>query len=197
MMQTAPGTIITSGLMLMVMACLLSACSEDVFIGGERENQPPTVRLTNAPPEGLTTVYQVHFYWLGHDPDGRIDHYEYTVADGDPIGFDPADTTGLDKWTGTTLTDIEFEVSADEMLGQQADIVGAFERKIMPDTGGDKDVRFFLPGILPFQDAVKHFDDGVVARQLGTRRWIQTAHAFAGGCLGAGHGRSHRLLSQG
>ncbi len=96
-------------------ALLLSGCSEDVLFGDNAENQRPTIRLTAGPPEGLTTVYQVHFYWLGHDPDGRIDRYEYVIVDGDPLGFDPADTTGIDKWTPTKLTDIKCEVTANEM----------------------------------------------------------------------------------
>ncbi len=96
-------------------AALFGACSEDLYTGTDRVNQPPTIRLVHGPEREHLTVYQVHFYWMGYDTDGRIEHYEYVLASGDPIGFDPADTTGLDKWTKTELTDIEFEVSADEM----------------------------------------------------------------------------------
>jgi hypothetical protein len=71
--------------------------------------------LIHGPLEGHTTVYQIHFFWMGHDPDGKIEYYEYTVVVGDPIGFDPADTTGLDKWTQTKLTDIGLSVTADEI----------------------------------------------------------------------------------
>ncbi len=95
------------------MALLLS-CSEDVYIGSMKENQPPKIRITNGPMEGDSTEYRVHFYWLGEDPDGRIEYYEFAMTEGDPIGFDPADTTGLDKWTDVFCTDSIFIVSADK-----------------------------------------------------------------------------------
>jgi len=100
---------------LSVTAFLLSACTDDVYFGTDFENKPPTIELIHGPVEGDKTVYQVHFYWMGHDMDGKIECYEYVFVAGDPIGFDPADTTGLDKWTQTKLTDIGFKVSADEM----------------------------------------------------------------------------------
>lgn len=93
---------------------VLYACDENVYFGTGRVNQPPNIYIIHGPHEGDNTVYQVHFYWLGDDPDGVVDHYEYVIVTGDPIGFDPADTTGTDKWTKTELTDIEFEVTADE-----------------------------------------------------------------------------------
>ncbi len=96
-------------------AVLLFGCAEDVYFDTGRENQPPTVRLTNGPLEGDTTLYQVHFYWVGYDPDGTVDRFEYVVASGDPLGFDPADTTGGDKWTETDQSDLVFSVSADSM----------------------------------------------------------------------------------
>ncbi len=94
-----------------VVICI--GCSENVYLGTEEENLPPTVRVTNGPLEGQPTLYQVHFYWLGYDPDGTVERYEYVITSGDPIGFNPADTTGLDKWTSTTLCDMVFTVSAD------------------------------------------------------------------------------------
>jgi hypothetical protein len=103
------------GGILLLTVLLFSACDNDSFFGDNLENSPPTIRFVYGPPESGYTVYQIHLYWMGHDPDGKIDHYEYVIADGDPLGFDPADTTGLDKWTSTELTEIELEVSADEM----------------------------------------------------------------------------------
>lgn len=103
------------GCILVLAALLFSACTDNEFFGGGCANEPPTIRFVYGPPEGDYIVYKVHIYWMGHDPDGKIDHYEYVIADGDPLGFDPADTTGLGKWTSTELTEIELEVSADEM----------------------------------------------------------------------------------
>ncbi len=98
--------------LLLVTAMQLN-CSEDVYIDLAGKNMPPTVRITHAPLEGTTTTYRVHFYWLGYDADGTIDHYEYVVVPGNPIGFNPADTTGLDKWLVTDLNDMLIEVTAD------------------------------------------------------------------------------------
>jgi hypothetical protein len=93
---------------------ILMSCSEDVYTGQRKFNVAPTVRLTNGPIEGETTCYRVHFYWLGYDSDGTVAYYEYILVSGDPLGFDPADTTGVEKWTKTTETDRLFVVKADE-----------------------------------------------------------------------------------
>ena len=93
---------------------LFISCSEDIYTGQKSFNVAPTIRLTNGPIEGEITCYQVHFYWLGYDKDGTIAYYEYALVSGDPIGFDPADTTGLEKWTKTIETDRAFVFKADE-----------------------------------------------------------------------------------
>ena len=103
-----------AALAIFAAAVLLLGCTDDVYIENGRDNQPPTIRLTNGPLEGDTTLYQVHFYWVGYDPDGIVEFYEYAIASGDPIGFDPADTMGSDKWSSTTRSDMVFKVSADE-----------------------------------------------------------------------------------
>lgn len=100
---------------LPVALLLFFACGEDVYFGIDFVNQPPVIQLIHGPLEGDTTVYKIHFYWMGHDPDGKIDYYEYVLTTGDPLGFNPADTTGLEKWTRTKLTDIELTATADEM----------------------------------------------------------------------------------
>lgn len=104
--------------MLVLCVCLActvvaAGCSEDTFLSLRETNQPPSIRLTSGPLEGVKTKYKVHFYWLGNDPDGTIDHYEYIVVSGNPIGFNPDDTTGLDKWTKTNVSNTVLEVSAD------------------------------------------------------------------------------------
>ncbi len=103
---------VTISILLTLM--LLIGCSEDVFIGIPRTNRAPEIWLSSGPVEGDTTGYQVHFYWGGWDPDGEISFYEFVVAEGDPTGFNPEDTTGLDKWTGTAAHDSIIRVSADE-----------------------------------------------------------------------------------
>ena len=90
-------------------------CSENLYIGEKRENTRPEVWLSSGPVEGDTTNYQVHFYWGGWDPDGEIDYFEFVVVDGDPIGFNQEDTTGLDKWFRTSVYDSVFRVTADDI----------------------------------------------------------------------------------
>jgi hypothetical protein len=92
----------------------LFGCDESVFIGDSALNEPPTVRLTGGPPEGDTTGYYIKFSWMGNDPDGTVENYEYVMCDGSPGGFDPADTTGLDAWTKIHSTDSTFAFSASE-----------------------------------------------------------------------------------
>ena len=99
-------------------------CDENAFIGDTRSNKPPTMRLTGGPPEGDTTSYRIKFSWMGYDVDGRVDHYEYVMCDGNPLGFNPADTTGIDKWKSITRTDSTFSFSADEREGGSV-VIGA------------------------------------------------------------------------
>lgn len=92
---------------------MLAGCSgSDMFTGEIKENIPPTIELTGAPLEGDTARYAVHFYWIGEDEDGAIDHYELCMVEGDPVGFDPADTVGA--WGCTEMTDSLFTVTADD-----------------------------------------------------------------------------------
>ena len=81
----------------------------------------------------------------------------------------------------------DLEVAADEVLGQEPDVVLALQGQIVPDAGGDEDVRFFLLCVSPLEDAIQHGDDGVVGRQFRTRRRKQAAHAFTGWGGGTGH----------
>lgn len=101
--------------MCLLLVCILVDCSDmSPFMGELSENQLPVVELTNGPIEGDSVSYCVHFYWIGDDPDGAIDHYEIVMVDGGPIGFDPADTIGIDKWTSLTAADTLIKTSADE-----------------------------------------------------------------------------------
>lgn len=97
-----------------IVFALLLGCSENIYLGTRKENKPPEVWLSSGPVEGSTTGYRVHFYWGGWDPDGEIAYFEFVIVDGAPIGFDQQDTTGLDKWTRTSVYDSTFSVSADD-----------------------------------------------------------------------------------
>lgn len=68
---------------------LLTGCAEKARIGAAL-NQPPTVRITNAPRSVRDTVYYaVTLNWIGYDPDGRVEYFQYAV---DPPPGPNADT---------------------------------------------------------------------------------------------------------
>jgi hypothetical protein len=92
-------------------------CSDGLFTGEMTNNILPVIQLTNGPIEGDTTSYRVHFFWYASDEDGSVDHYEFVLVEGNPIGFDPADTTGSGKWSRTKATDSLFIVEADNHVG--------------------------------------------------------------------------------
>lgn len=96
-----------------VLFALIQSCDEDSYIGELRPNVPPVVRLTSGPVEGDTSSYAIRFSWIGNDSDGKVDYYEFAICEGDPIGFDPADTMGADKWIATRRTDSLFKFKAD------------------------------------------------------------------------------------
>jgi hypothetical protein len=97
--------------LIIAVAFLYAACEEHEGVG-TLKNEPPMVWLDGGPPEGGVSVYKIEFSWGGHDPDGSIDHFEYCITDNDGA-FDPADTTGADKWTNTTATSDTFNFTAD------------------------------------------------------------------------------------
>jgi hypothetical protein len=87
---------------------------EKTFIGPAERNKSPEVWLSSGPVEGDTTGYRVHFYWGGWDPDGEVSKYEFVFVDGHPYGFNAEDTTGLAKWTQTSIHDSLFPVAAND-----------------------------------------------------------------------------------
>ena len=100
---------------VLILGALLG-CSDNTIPGTQKSNAPPEVWLSSGPVEGDTTGYKVHFYWGGWDPDGEIARFEYTVVDGSwrtGYGFDPDDTTGIEKWKRTASYDSVFKVAAD------------------------------------------------------------------------------------
>ena len=132
-------TVAVSALLIILLA-LIIGCSEDVYLGTRKENLAPQVWLSSGPVEGSTTGYKVHFYWGGWDPDGEIDYFEFVIVDGEPLGFNRQDTTGLDKWTMTTVYDSTFSVTADD----SAETVVINDN---PYTRYDRTHTFFLRGV--------------------------------------------------
>jgi hypothetical protein len=93
---------------------VMGACASDTIDGSHSENQPPTVWLAVAPPEGSTGTYTVQLFWGGWDPDGEIQKYEYLVTDNVTGVFNPADT--VDGEWGTVIgNDSTFTFSADSL----------------------------------------------------------------------------------
>ena len=111
-------TIIKTGLVVLLTAALAApffGCSETQE-GTRKPNQPPTIWLSAAPPEGSVERYSVQLYWGGWDPDGEIAFYEYCITDNDPgRSFDPSDTTGADKWSRVYGPDSTFLFTADQL----------------------------------------------------------------------------------
>ena len=100
-------------ILLAAAALLCGGCSENAFIGSTGTNAPPTIQLVNGPVEQDMVGYKVELSWLGKDSDGRVEHYEFVICDGNPLGFNREDTTGLARWTQTERTDSVFKLAAD------------------------------------------------------------------------------------
>jgi hypothetical protein len=101
----------------------------NTFEGVQKPNQPPDVWLTSGPPEGGVLTYQVRFFWNGWDKDGIIRHFEFAITDNEGGAFDPADTTGPDKWTRTNVYDSTFAFTADEISDTaSSDMITEFTR---------------------------------------------------------------------
>ncbi len=92
----------------------MGACASDTIDGEHTENQPPTVWLAAAPPEGSTGTYTVDLFWGGWDPDGEIAKYEYLVTDNVTGVFSPADTVDA-PWSAVVGNDSTFTFSADSL----------------------------------------------------------------------------------
>ncbi|UCG52271.1 MAG: hypothetical protein JSW58_01570 [Candidatus Latescibacterota bacterium] len=91
----------------------LVGCAENDLVGTRKTNQPPRIWLSSAPPEGAVSEYTLHLFWGGWDPDGEIAFYEYAITNNESGVFDPADTTGADKWHPVVSNDSIFTFTAD------------------------------------------------------------------------------------
>lgn len=101
--------------LVLLLGVQIFGCTSDKLEGPGKENQAPTVWLSSAPPEGTMSAYTLHLYWGGWDPDGEIVYYEYVISNNEGGVFDPADTTGADKWNRVYRNDSTFTFTADEL----------------------------------------------------------------------------------
>ncbi len=92
---------------------LTAGCADNELVGTKKTNQPPRVWLSAAPPEGTVSAYTLHLYWGAWDPDGEVAYYEYVITNNTSGVFDPADTTGADKWLRVFSNDSTFMFTAD------------------------------------------------------------------------------------
>jgi hypothetical protein len=99
----------------LVFGLQFTGCSESEE-GVLKENQPPTIWLSSAPPEGSVEGYVIRMFWGGWDPDGEVAFYQYAITDNGDGAFDPEDTTGADKWSRVISNDSIFSFSADELV---------------------------------------------------------------------------------
>src|SRR4029453_8870523 len=85
-------------------------------------DQPPTVTLTSGPidPVSASQAWLVDMAWVGIDPDGRIDHYEYAI---DPPTLHRARFAAAETaWVSTKETHVvaRFHASHPDSLGPGA-----------------------------------------------------------------------------
>jgi hypothetical protein len=97
--------------------CLLGliffwSCRRDAPSNFDR-NLPPETILTGAPAESSSAFYQVHLMWYGVDPDGLVDHYEYSVTDTNKVPGE--DDPGFSGFLKTTKTDSVFRLEANKV----------------------------------------------------------------------------------
>lgn len=95
-----PRTLIRRAVPVVVAMVALAAasCSKTKIVPGQVDNLKPTVRITAAPidtsavcdPDPVRSCYSLTINWVGHDPDGRVDHFLYAV---DPPSAANAETT--------------------------------------------------------------------------------------------------------
>ncbi len=73
---------LVAGVLIVLAGLALSGCANKTIGGALVPNQRPNVELTNAPVRADRSnpyFYAYRVNWSGNDPDGRIDHYEYTI----------------------------------------------------------------------------------------------------------------------
>ena len=123
---------------LALVPLIASGCSKKLHLPTVT-NTRPIVRLTAAPidtigPDGKRSTYVYHYKlnWVGYDPDGRVDHFLYTIdPPGSPGGGAKGAASECGKpangdtaWCSTTLNEKEifFTAGVPDTTGGQIDI---------------------------------------------------------------------------
>ena len=132
-MRTSTRLISPRTVLLVILSCFFtgpaSGCLDKPYEGEISANRAPSIQLVSGPPEGAETNYRIHFYWHGFDRDGEVRYFEYTITDNEGGAFDPADTTGRQRWIRTTEYDGEFVFTADEIADTSSDdMITKFQR---------------------------------------------------------------------
>jgi len=113
----------------LLLATIPVGCSDNPYVGTEKNNLAPEVWLSAAPPEGSSSIYLIHLWWGGWDPDGEIAYYEYAITENETGIFDPADTVGADNWHRVYAHDSTFVFAADQLADSSTSSpVARFER---------------------------------------------------------------------
>ena len=96
-------------LFVLLLAGATNGCSHKV-VAPLVTNQRPVIRLTSAPasPTGRYD-YSYTMHWVGFDPDGEVDHFEYTV---DPPGPTPLKPEPDTLWVSTLSNDQQFSFTS-------------------------------------------------------------------------------------
>jgi len=122
---------------LCVLALSLAACDTTRNL---MPDQPPTVTLTSGPIDTVSAPqsWLVDISWVGSDPDGRIDHYEYAL---DPPGLKQARFAQAETaWVKTTDHHVvaRFHASHPDSLGPGATApeFHVFVLRAVDDRGG-------------------------------------------------------------
>jgi hypothetical protein len=95
----------------LIPVCLFAACSTESPPDSTAPNQAPSVWVQAQPPVGSDNSYSVHFEWGGSDPDGKVSHYEFIIADNGDVMLDPAHIEGA--WTTVYGDDSTFVFQVD------------------------------------------------------------------------------------
>lgn len=94
-------------LIVVAMGVLGPGCREQSTAPVDRDKAPETV-LVGVPGDSTTTVYRVHLYWDGVDPDGEVVGYDWTITDSLPP------KSGVLEYRRTVRTDSVFTFPVQE-----------------------------------------------------------------------------------
>src|SRR5262249_43504986 len=66
----------------LLLGVALAGCGKKSVVSTFIPNQPPTVTLTAFPIDTTTSYsYVVRANWVGYDPDGKVDYFQFTILD--------------------------------------------------------------------------------------------------------------------